>query len=568
MPKNKLILGTIALPLALTGCGTILGLDDFSNGSTGTTGTGGGSSTSVTTTGTGGSTTTGTGGSAGSTTSTGGTGGTLCMPGTSEECYEGAPGTENVGICRRGMHTCNAEGTHFGACMGQILPAAEDCTKPDDEDCNGQACSQAIWAKRFVTSGTAYNVKADPLGNVIFTGHFSGTLPLDSAAPLVSAGSSDIFVGKFDAAGSHSWSKRFGDASDQRAYGIAVDSNGDIAVTGYVTGSANFGGGLLTSAGGEDVFVARFDAMGNHLWSKRFGDASSQEGLDLTFDSAGNVLVTGQFHGSIDFGNGVLMNGGAPADLFIAKLDGATGNGLWSKRFGDPTGDEGFYAHVVSDSADSVILAGNFNKTIKFGAITLTSKGDYDVYIAKLDAQGNHVWSKSYGDPEPQLLTDLAVNNAGEIVLAGEFYGTINFGMDLTLPPNAVALFLAKLDSAGNNVWGESFAGLKTARIGVGTDNTIALSAACFSPGLDLGGGDLGFAGSSMCMAKYDGAGKHLWSKSIAGDANHFSTSRSVAIDPSSKAILVTGVPGGSIDFGTGPLSGALSEIFLAKIAP
>ncbi|MEO7328945.1 MAG: hypothetical protein ABI193_10225 [Minicystis sp.] len=567
LSKNRLILSAIAVPFALTGCAAVIGLDEFSNSAASATGTGGGT-TSTTTTGAGGTATTGTGGSAGSTTSTGGSGGTLCVPNTSEECYEGAPSTENVGICRRGMHTCNAEGTHFGECLGQVLPAAEDCTKSDDEDCNGQACSLAIWAKRFPTSGVAYNVKADSLGNVVFTGYFSGTLPLDGAAPLVAAGGDDIFLGKFDTTGNHLWSKRFGDASSQRAAAIAVAANGDIVVTGSFSGSANFGGSLLTSTGEGDVFVARFDTTGNHLWSKRFGDASTQEGLDIAFDSAGNVLVTGQFHGSIDFGNGALSNIGAMSDLFVAKLDGATGNSLWSKSFGDPTGDEGFYAHVATDSADSVILAGNFTKAIKFGGSTLTSQGDYDVYVAKLDAQGNHVWSKRYGDPLAQLLTDMSVNSAGEVVLAGEFSGTINFGMDLTMPVNASGLFLATLDSAGNNMGGKSYKFLATARIAIDPNKNIALAATCFSSGLDLGGDSLGDPGSGMCMAKYDPSENHVWSKMFPGSVD-VQVVRSLAVDPMSHGIFITGKPGASIDFGTGPLNGnGNSDIFLAKIAP
>jgi hypothetical protein len=565
--RNHVSFAIAAVPFALAGCGTILGLDDFTNGSASATGTGGGAST-TTATGTAGASATGVGGSAGA-------GGTSCTPNATEHCYGGPPTTEDVGACRGGTHICNAQGTAFGECSGEIRPSTEDCTKAPDEDCDGQACSQAIWAKRFLSTEIAVTggVDVDPSGNIVLTGVFLGTLTLDGQAPLTSVGSGDAFLAKFDSTGKHIWSKSFGNSTfSQSAIAVATSAAGDIAVTGRMEGSLNFGGSTLVTVGETDVFVAKFDAAGNHVWSKRFGDASSQQALGMAFDSAGNVLVTGQFYGSIDFGNGPLSNpDGVNTDLFVAKLASSTGMSLWSKQFGDPNASEGFGlgSLIATDSNDNVILAGGFSTTISFGgAAPLVSQGGPDVYVAKLDALGDHIWSKRYGDVAGQVARSLSITKSNEILIAGGYGGTINFGTDLTAPMGTTSLFLAKIDASGASVWGRGFNSVVMPWIDVSPDDDIALAATCASAGLDLGGGDLGVPGSGLCIAKYDPTGNHLWSRMLPGSADEQKT-WSLAVDPTSNAIIISGAPGATIDFGTGPLNGPpLTDIFLAKIAP
>jgi len=113
---------------------------------------------------------------------------------------------------------------------------------------------------------------------VVITGYIWGTVDF-GGGPLTSAGGFDIFIAKFDTNGQHLWSQCFGDGSNQDAYGIAIDGSGNVIVTGWFQGTVDFGGGALTSAGLDDIFVAKFDPNGNHVWSQSFGDASDdQEG--------------------------------------------------------------------------------------------------------------------------------------------------------------------------------------------------------------------------------------------------------------------------------------------------
>ena len=119
--------------------------------------------------------------------------------------------------------------------------------------------------------------------------------------------------------GKHLWSKCFGDGSDQYAIAVAVDASRNLIVAGYFEGTLDFGGGVLTSAGANDIFVAKFGSDGAHLWSKRFGDGSDQAASAVAVDASGNVIVTGVFRGTVDFGGGGLTSAGVE-DIFVAKF--------------------------------------------------------------------------------------------------------------------------------------------------------------------------------------------------------------------------------------------------------
>ncbi len=139
--------------------------------------------------------------------------------------------------------------------------------------------------------------------------------------PLTSAALQDIFVAKYSGTnGAHQWAKRFGGSSDDVVNKIAVDVNGDVVMTGYFQKTVDFGGGPLSSMGLFDVFVAKYAGTnGAHKWSKRFGSTSNDAGYGISTDSSGNVIATGYFMGSVDFGGGTLTSAGT-LDVFVVKL--------------------------------------------------------------------------------------------------------------------------------------------------------------------------------------------------------------------------------------------------------
>jgi len=120
---------------------------------------------------------------------------------------------------------------------------------------------------------------------------------------LTSFGSFDGFLAKYSGStGAFVWQKQVGGTSGDFVRGIGVDSSGNWTVVGYFAGTANFGTGALTSAGSNDVFVARYSGAGSPLFSQRYGDASDQRGFACVVDATGNVTLTGYFLGTINFG--------------------------------------------------------------------------------------------------------------------------------------------------------------------------------------------------------------------------------------------------------------------------
>ena len=110
-----------------------------------------------------------------------------------------------------------------------------------------------------------------------------------------------------------------GDSDSQAPGAVAVDASGNVVLTGTFYGTVDFGGGALTSAGSGDIFVAKFGSGGAHLWSKRFGDGDYQYGIAVAVDASENAIVTGYFFGTVDFGGGAFTSAGSQ-DIFVVKF--------------------------------------------------------------------------------------------------------------------------------------------------------------------------------------------------------------------------------------------------------
>jgi len=281
-----------------------------------------------------------------------------------------------------------------------------------------------IWSLVYPKAGNEQGMKVttDVFGNVLVSGWMYGTL--DFGGGPLTADDRDTFLLKLDPNGNHVWSKVFVIPGAQGGANMTTDGTGNVYVMTIHSSSVDFGGGVLTSSGGTDVFLVKYDSDGNHVWSQNYGDASNQSGGGIAIDGSGNLTVSGRAAGSIDFGGGPLTSAGG-YDIFLAKLDPA-GSHIWSRLHGG-TGDE-FSPAMTLDNSDNIVTCGSFYGTSDFGGGPLTSAGGADVYFAKYDALGNHMWSTSFGDTETQYGEFVAVDGSDNIIYAGEFQGTIDFG--------------------------------------------------------------------------------------------------------------------------------------------
>ena len=442
---------------------------------------------------------------------------------------------------------------------------SEDTTSPPPGNTGGTPLAHR-WSQGFGDAGDQLNIHAavDGSGNVITTGSFKGAVNF-GGGDLTSAGDNDIFVAKFDATGNHVWSKRFGDALIQFATG-AVDGSGNVIVTGSFQGSVDFGGGVLTSAGSHDIYIAKFDPAGNHVWSRRFGGTDIDFENSVAVDGSGNVIVTGTFRASIDFGGGVLTAAGIADDIYVAKFD-ATGNHVWSKRFGDATAESAY--GVAADGSGNVIVTGPFESTVNFGGGVLTSAGgESDIYVAKFDGTGNHLWSKRFGDADGQSGYGVAVDGSNNVIATGDFYSSVDFGGGVLTSAGDRDAYIAKFDASGNHVWSKRFGNASSDDIygGAvdGSGNVIVTGT--FYDSVDFGGGALTSAGDGdIYLATFNPSGNYILSKRF-GDADD-QWGNSVAVDGSGNVIMA-GAFAGSVNFGGGVrTSGGGYDLFLAKFA-
>jgi hypothetical protein len=422
---------------------------------------------------------------------------------------------------------------------------------------------QHIWSQRFgdlvVEQGS---VAADGSGNVIMTGDFLGTVDF-GGGPLTST-NSDIFVAKFDVDGNHLWSKRFGSDGTQWGIGVAVDASANVVVIGRFWNTVDFGGGPLTSAGSWDMFIAKFDSDGNHLWSKRFGNEDEQYIDCVTVDDSGNVIVTGGIFGTVDFGGGPLTSAGS-YDIFVAKFDG-DGNHVWSQRFGG-VGSEGG-ASLAVDGEGKVTVTGGFQDTVDFGGGPLTSAGSWDIFVAQFNGTGNHLWSQRFGDASWQGSSCVAVDGSENVIVTGDFWGTVDFGGGTLTSAGLDDIYVVKFDGDGNHVWSRRFGGVGYdgyghSSVAVDSAESVIVTGG-FQGTVDFGGGPLSSAGDwDIFVAQYDGTGNHLWSQRF-GDASG-QEGNCVAVDGSGN-VIVTGDFQGTVDFGGGPLvSTGEVDLFVAK---
>jgi hypothetical protein len=329
---------------------------------------------------------------------------------------------------------------------------------------------------------------------VVVTGYFGGTVNF-GGTNLTSAGLYDIFVAKFSAAGGHVWSMRFGSSNYDYGYGVAVDSGGNVLLTGSFYSATDFGGGfsLVSPWGNDDVFIAKFCPDGSitgtcpdgtRPWAKNFSNTSKDVGngiaADLFDDS---IVITGYFSGTINFTDGGTyaspgaLSAAGTTDIFLAKFHN-DGTYWWSKRFGGTmASDQG--RGVAVDSLSDVVVTGNFQYTANFGGATLSSSASTtsDVFLASYDAQGNHRWSTQAGGVADDIGVSVAVvAGRNDVVLTGYTLGPMGFGGACGTLSTAGGAdgFVAKYSAAGACVW---------ANLLGGTDYDYSLGAAADASG-------------------------------------------------------------------------------------
>ena len=470
------------------------------------------------------------------------------------------------------------------------------------------------WATRIAGSriDRGQDIAVDSSGNVYAIGYYEiSTLTLynkDGTAfgtTLSNSGYNDTFIAKYFANGNVDWATKISGTSNDYGRGIAVDSSGNIYVTGRYNSSTltfyNADGtafGTTLSGSGYDTFIAKYNTNGVVQWVGRVSGTSSEDGRSISVDSSGNVYITGNYESTtLTFYNadGTAFGTTLPRtsyymDVFIAKYN-TSGVVQWVARV---AGSDNDFANDISvDSSGNVYIIGNYSSTTltlynadgtAFGT-TLTNSGSYsnDAFIAKYNTSGVVQWAARVAGTSSDEGQGISVDSNGNVYVTG-FYSSSTltlynadgtaFGTTLSRTGNNDA-FIAKYNTNGVVQWATKVAGTSydfAHGISVDDNGDVHVCGTYSSTTLTLYNADGTAFGttlsnsSSTFIAKYNTNGVVQWVASCGGNG------RSVFVN-NGENVYVVGDYGSTLTlyntdgtaFGTTLSNSGYDDVFIAK---
>jgi len=405
-----------------------------------------------------------------------------------------------------------------------------------------EAQYQTLWTEQFGTSTW------DP-GQALAVDGSGNTYVAGMTGGVIepggtSAGNNDIFLAKFDASGNQVWIKQIGTSGSDQAFAVAVDSTGNRI---YLAGSTDGGLDGNTNAGGDDLFLVQYDASGVKQWTRQMGTSATDHALAVAVDSAGSAYAAGFTGDGLD-GNTPQGN----YDLFLVKYD-ASGVKQWTRQMGSSNADIA-YAVAVDSAHNYVYLAG----CTSGGLPGYTNAGSFDAFLVQYDTGGNWQWTEQIGTSASDVAYGVAVDSATHMAYMGGYTsgtlaGTSAGGDDF---------FLAKYDESGNQLWlrqrGSSGDEQVHSAAVDGAGNPYI--AGWTDGGLD---GNVNAGSNDVFLVKYDASGNWQWTEQI-GSSSFDGTEAYVAVDSAANAYLAGSTMGGL----NGNSNAGSYDVFLMKLGP
>lgn len=404
--------------------------------------------------------------------------------------------------------------------------------------------------------GTSFDkgndVAVDTQGNVYITGYFNETANF-SGISITSMGNGDVFVAKYNSKGTLQWVQSAGGTLFDEGRGIVLDIEGNIYITGTFNSSARFGNISITSAGYSDAFVAKYNNNGNILWVKQIGGISYDVGNDIKIDTIGNVYVAGSYTNNSTY----------IYEMFIYKY---TNNGTfqWSQS---AKGKANAYSIAV-DKEGNQYVTGLFEGTAIFGTTTKTAVGEFDIFIAKYNSAGVFQWVQSAGGTGEDYGDEIAVDSIGNVYITGSYSYTSTFGSISKISSGGYDVFIAKYNSNGVIQWVQSGGSINSEYaygIAIDAGGNLYITGHYYGTTKfeNISKSSLGRY-SDVYVVKYNTTGALQWVLSSGGIGEDYGSA--IAID-SKNNIYVTGYFYTSGSFGYSALSSAgVFDIFIIRL--
>ena len=449
------------------------------------------------------------------------------------------------------------------------------------------------WSKSIggLQSDIGNDITTDDAGNVYQVGYFMASVdfkPGDADARFTSRGYMDIFIQKMDAEGQILWVKQIGGGSEEYGVKIVTDVDGNVYVTGMFAYTVDFdpGPGVynLTATKDYDIHVFKLDTDGNFLWAKQIGGNRNDYGKGITLDSDSNVYVTGFFRETVDFDPGpdvYNLTEVGKSDIFLLKLD-TDGNFIWVKQI---AGTQSEYGNDLAvDKNDNIYMTGTFKATTDFdpsaATFELTSTGNEDVFVLKMDKDGNFIWVRQLGSVGPMDALGISVDSEGSVYTTGSFMGTVDLdpgaGNRIFTTRGGFDVFIQKMDLNGNFLWGHAMGGPGD-DFGYSITNDVngkAYVIGHFSntANFDSGAGQLNLTslgGMDIFILQFHSNGEFGWLERAGGALNDYGYAIFAGYDGS---IYATGSFNGQADFNQRGSDGVLTskgdfDCFMLKLS-
>jgi hypothetical protein len=436
------------------------------------------------------------------------------------------------------------------------------------------------WVKRAggISDDNANAIAVDDFGNSYLGGNFNNATITFDTITLTKSGSCDFFLVKHNTNGKALWAKNATGSGTEDIQSIAVDTAGNVYVTGGYSGfTITFDTITLTSGYSSHIFTAKYDSLGNILWVKDAGGYGDYQTRSIAIDNTGNVFVTGYFYNNtFHFGSVVLTTAGS-RDMFIVKYD-TYGNLLWAKSLGGLGPDQA--NSIAVDSAGYAYIAGEFRSIdLIINSDTIFNRDTtgtfFDILLVKFDHNGSIQWTKNAGGIHDDGASSIAFGPSGNLYMSGTFQSNyILFDSTLLSNGGTADVYFAKYDLEGNLLWVKSVVATSFS-----FNNPIAID---YAENIYLTGSYTYYyiiIGSSTLpnshpgdyedyIAKFDSTGNALWAKGIYGI--HSDYPHAIAVNNVGSAYLAGIFASPTLVFDTDTLveasGGANFDIYFAKL--
>ncbi len=437
-------------------------------------------------------------------------------------------------------------------------------------------------------------IATDSLGNTYIGGYYAGTTdfnPTSSIDSATSNGAADAFIAKYSSTGNLLWAKNFGGTSDDQVVAIATDSSDNIYITGDFYGTVDFdytsGIESLTANGsGKDIFITKISSTGERQWTKILGGPNVNDtAYAIALDSTGNVIVGGDFRGSVDFdpgaGTTTVNNATGYTDLFVLKLN-SSGEFVWVKTVTNTQSNDQVLGISIFPNGEIVAVGGFGANTIPadfdpgLGSFTMSAGStNHNIFIWKLNSDGTFGWAKNIGNSATaDRAYSVAIDSSSNVYTTGTFQSSAAFSpAGETLTATSYDSFVVKHSSSGVFQWARQITGSGAEygrSISVDSSSNVYVSGH-FTASIDLDPSASDATATSsgsrdFYLTKLNSDGSYLWSKTLGSTGDDVFAS--IRLDPQGN-VLSTGyiaaaftVASGSNSFDV-PFVGAVDGFYL-----